>query len=109
MSFLDAAAYCGLLGGTLPHLRYAHHHDEIAYLARSHRSDVWIGATDLRNEGHWQWHDDGSNAAPRSGEWAAHAWARGEPKPYEWTTDCAISEKAAFVSTKPSVYASAFA
>ena len=49
--------------------------------------DVWIGATDLRMEGEWEWHDDGSDASKNMPH---NYWAKHEPIPYGWTVDCAV-------------------
>jgi hypothetical protein len=47
-----ANAMCKKMGG---HLVYIETADELTFLARAFRGEVWVGATDKHKEGDWRW------------------------------------------------------
>ncbi|MDP6637521.1 MAG: C-type lectin domain-containing protein [Phycisphaerae bacterium] len=48
----EANALCRKMGG---HLAYIETAEELAFLAKTFRANLWVGATDAHREGSWRW------------------------------------------------------
>ncbi|MHC4503614.1 MAG: PA14 domain-containing protein, partial [Planctomycetota bacterium] len=71
MSWHDAKRFCEQLGGHLVTITSKEENDFVTDLARRGGSSVWIGFTDERQEGKWEW--------VTGEEWTFTAWAPGNP------------------------------
>ena len=59
---------CKKMGG---HLAYIETVEELAFLAKVCRGNIWVGATDAHKEGDWRW----GNRKPV----ARNLWSKGNP------------------------------
>ena len=74
----EADAMCKEMGG---HLAYIETAEELVFLAKIFRGNLWVGATDARKEGDWRW---GNGRAVARG-----LWLNGEPSDHKGTENYA--------------------
>ncbi|XP_025099620.1 perlucin-like protein [Pomacea canaliculata] len=56
LTWIDAAALCGVFGGNLVEINNLSENDFVWNLLTSRNvSEAWIGMSDLAQEGHWRW------------------------------------------------------
>jgi len=79
MSFYDALAYCNKNGGILAEPTNSLEQEALANLAGD---SWWIGATDVRSEGQFEW----KSGAP----WTFTNWNSGEPNHGGYGEDCVV-------------------
>ena len=83
----EADSLCKKMGG---HLAYIETTEEMAFLAKTFRGDLWVGATDAHKEGDWRWGNRKPVAKnlwtkdqPSNDHGSAHyagLWSRGEER-----------------------------
>merc|ERR1719334_2281473 len=80
-SWYDAEKSCVKEGGHLASIHSKEDHEKIINLVKDVPSyRVWIGGSDDKREGKWQWTDDT--------KWDYEAWSTGQPDNYRGNQDC---------------------
>ena len=77
-TWADAEAFCKTETGA--HLASIHSEDELKFVQSNFPQDLWLGASDIKKEGTFEW-SDGS-------PWDFSAWRSGEPNEANGNEDC---------------------